>query len=105
VPLDQAFISQAVHAGDYELSLHADEERLNDRVTIAELEDVLRSCEILERYPDDPRGESCLVLGFSRERPVHVVCGKTRQDKLFLITVYMPTEPKWKDPRTRRGNG
>lgn len=102
MPLDEAYIREAVRSGDYELSLHADEERLNDRLMITDLENVLRSCEILEQYQDDPRGESCLVLGFSEGRPVHVVCGKTRQDKLFLITVYRPSEPKWKDPRTRR---
>ena len=101
MPLDETFIKQAVQRGTYELSLHADEERLNDHLIIAEIEEVLRSCEILERYSDDQRGESCLVLGFSGGRPVHIVCGKTRQDKLFLITVYIPIEPKWKDPRTR----
>lgn len=105
MPLDETFIRQAVQRGEYELSLHADEERLNDHLTIEDIEEALRSCEILEQYPDDPRGRSCLVLGFSGGRPVHVVCGKTRQEKLFLVTVYIPTEPKWKDPRTRRGNG
>lgn len=102
MPLDEPFIKQAVRRGEYELSLHADEERLNDHLTIAEIEEILRSCEVLERYPEDQRGESCLVLGFSGGRPVHIVCGRTRQDKLFLITVYIPSEPKWKDPRTRR---
>lgn len=32
--LDETFIRQAVQRGDYELSLHADEERLNDHLTI-----------------------------------------------------------------------
>lgn len=76
VPLDESFIKRAAQRGDYELSLHADEERLNDHLTIEELEHVLQSCEILERYPNDPRGESCLALGFCEERPVHIVCGE-----------------------------
>ncbi len=66
---------------------------------------MLQSCQILEQYPEDPRGECSLVSGFSGGRPVHVICGKTRQEKLFLITVYIPAEPKWKDPRTRGGKG
>lgn len=102
MPLDETFIKKAVQADAYELSLHADEERLHDHLTIKELEAVLLSCEILERYHGDPRGESCLVVGFCGERPVHIVCGKTRQEKLFLITVYLPSEPKWKNPGTRR---
>jgi hypothetical protein len=104
VTLDERSIGQAVQRGEYELSWHADEERLNDHLTIEDIEAVLQSCEILERYPQDPRGESCLVLGFCGGRPVHIVCGSTRQGKLFLITVYIPGEPKWKDPRTRRLN-
>ena len=31
--------------------------------------------EILEQYPDTGRGESCLILGFSVTKPIHVVCG------------------------------
>lgn len=100
--LDETFIGQAAQRGDYELSLHADEERLNDYLAVEDIETVLQACEIVERYPEDPRGESCLVLGFSGNRPVHIVCGRTRQDKLFIITVYIPSESKWKDPRTRR---
>lgn len=58
--------------------------------------------EIIEEYPNDPRGESCLVLGFTNEkRPIHVVCGKNRSGHLILITIYTPEMPKWKDPYTR----
>lgn len=98
MPLDETFVKEAVQAEAYELSLHADEKRLHDHLSITDIEEALRSCEILERYREDPRGESCLVLGFCGTRPVHIVCGKTRQNKLFLITVYLPTEPKWTPP-------
>ncbi len=57
---------------------------------------------IVEKYPDDPRGESCLVLGYTPEgKAVHVVCEKNRNGHLILITVYIPSMPKWKDPLTR----
>jgi hypothetical protein len=63
---------------------------------------------LLEEYPDDPRGESCLVLGFVGSRPLHAVLGWAAmkgetQRMLRLITVYTPTVPKWSDPRTRGG--
>ena len=95
------FIRESVGLGAYELSFHADDERLDDGLTIAELEDALKAAELLEDYPDDPRGHSCLVLGHAGGRPVHVVCGMTRQRKLFIVTVYRPKMPKWKDERTR----
>ena len=44
---------------------------------ISQLESVLLSGTILEQYPDDQRGESCLILGFLPEGIlVHVVCAK-----------------------------
>lgn len=57
--------------------------------------------QILEDYPNDPRGPSCLVYGNARGRPVHVVCGRNRSGWLVLITVYIPTMPKWKSPTER----
>jgi hypothetical protein len=101
VALTIEFIRKSVAAREYELSLHADEERLDEGLTVGDLEEALRAAEPLEDYPGDPRGHSCLVLGYAKGRPLHVVCGLTKQDKLILITVYRPTMPKWKDERTR----
>jgi len=56
---------------------------------------------LLEDYPDDPRGHSCLVLGYTEHGPVHVVCGLSRQGRLYIITVYVPSLPKWVDERRR----
>ena len=69
---------------------------------------IIEHGELLEEYPDDPRGESCLVLGFVGSRPLHAVLGwaimkDEPQRMLRLITVYTPTAPKWTDPRTRGG--
>jgi len=66
-----------------------------------ELEAALVKGEVIESYPDDPRGESCLILGFVGEKPVHIVCGRNRAGHLVLITVYIPSMPKWKDPYAR----
>jgi hypothetical protein len=101
VALTIEFIRKSVAAGEYELSLHADEERLDEVLTVVDLEEALRAAELLEDYPEDPRGHSCLVLGYAKGRPLHAVCGLTKQGKLILITVCRPTMPKWKDERTR----
>jgi hypothetical protein len=55
---------------------------------------------ILEQYADSGRGESCLVVGFAGEIPVHAVCG-WHGEKIVLITVYIPGPPKFVDPWTR----
>ena len=96
------FIRAEIERQSYEISLHADDERLADRLTVGQLEFALSDGKIIEDYPDDPRGESCLTLGFTPEgKPVHVVCGRNRSGHLILITVYIPTMPKWRDPYMR----
>jgi len=102
--LTKEWIHERVETSQYLLSLHADEERRNDGLEMADLETVLTGGMILEGYPGDPRGPSCLVYGTSRGIPVHVVCGRSRSDWLVIITVYKPEPPKWETP-TRRGKG
>ena len=101
MPLTPEFIRKEIKKQTYLISIHADDERLADGLTILELESALTSCEMLEQYPEDPRGESCLAIGFVNNRPIHFVCGKNRAGHLVLITVYIPSLPKWKDPYTR----
>lgn len=44
-------------------------------ITPGEVETVVLSGELIEDYPQDPRGHSCLLLGFGdAKRAVHVVC-------------------------------
>lgn len=96
------FIREEVAKQTYEISLHADDERIADGLTVSQVEVALSGCKIVEDYPDDPRGESCLTVGFTADgRPIHVVCGRNRLGHLVLVTVYIPTMPKWKDPYTR----
>ncbi|MBU0512040.1 MAG: DUF4258 domain-containing protein [Chloroflexi bacterium] len=46
---------------------------------IHDLETAIFNGEILEDYPDDPRGSSCLVSGYSRNQAIHIVCGYTER--------------------------
>lgn len=96
------FVRREIKKQAYEISIHADEERLAEGLTIDQVEDALSSCAIIEKYPDDPRGESCLAAGFVSPRmPLHAVCGKNRSGHLILVTIYIPAMPKWRDPYTR----
>ncbi|MDO9391483.1 MAG: DUF4258 domain-containing protein [bacterium] len=96
------FIRTEIEKQNYEISLHADDERIADGLTVSQLEFALSNCVVIEQYQDDPRGESCLATGFTLEGiAVHVVCGRNPSGHLILITVYIPTTPKWRDPCTR----
>ena len=94
-------IKRKILDDQYMYTLHAEIERKADELPFYQIEEALLSGEILENYPDTGRGESCLVLGFSENIPIHAVCG-WRGDKLAIITVYVPKPPKFIDPWTRR---
>lgn len=71
-------------------------------ISTREVRQVIDNGTIIEDYPDDPRGHSCLILGFGIERrPLHVVCAP-REDYLAVITAYIPEAGEWSDDFKRR---
>ena len=68
-----------------------------------EVRKVVTEGEIIEEYPEDVRGHSCLVKGYGNKgRPVHVVCSP-KEDYLAIITAYLPDSLLWeKDMKKRR---
>jgi len=99
--MDMAWIISKIKEDDYLLSEHADDERINDNLMLYEIEESVLNGLILESYPNDSRGSSCLVVGFTKVgKPIHVVCGKNG-NLLIVITVYIPAPPKFKNPYQR----
>lgn len=95
------WIQTQVSQGEYVFSKHGDQERQNDNLSISEIEEALLQGRLLEHYPNTGRGESCLVVGFTNQgKPIHLVCGQLKQ-KLTIITVYIPSPPKFKNPYER----
>lgn len=105
--LKEGKVKELVTKGRYEFTKHAEREREADEILVEELEEALINCEVIEEYPDDPRGASFLVLGFSNNRPIHTVCSiRTEPEELLLITVYDPSRHphEWIDNyRKRKG--
>ena len=89
-----------IRINQYVYTHHAEIERKADELTFAQVEEAVLDGNILEQYPDSGRGESCLILGFSKDVPIHTVCG-WRGEKVAFITVYIPKPPKFIDPWTR----
>ena len=85
-------IQEKIKQRHYRLTSHAELERESDKITILEIEEALLShqTEVVESYPEDIRGRSCLILGFTKGgNPFHVVCGLAAEE-LIIITVYRP---------------
>lgn len=88
--------------GSFYLSHHAQIERGKEKIRIDDIVAAISKGKELEPYPDDPRGESCLIVGQGLDsRWIHVLCGNFYDRDLLIITAYIPRAPKWKDPFTR----
>jgi len=98
-------IKEKIRRNKYEISFHGEKERYAEDITLSDLETAISNGEVLEDYPNDPRGPSCLVLGYSQNRPIHIVCGYTHIKWIRIITVYIPKPPKWINERTRAKGG
>ena len=72
-------------------------------ISTAEVRQILDTGAMIEDYPDDPRGHSCLLLGHGNNgRPIHVVCAP-KAEYLAIITAYLPSPDAWGDDfRTRK---
>jgi hypothetical protein len=104
MPLSLNLISECFRTGNYNITKHGYEELDNDGITIKKLEIAIGqdSPEIIEDYPNDPRGHSCLIQGwFEPDLSVHVCVGIS-QDKPEVITAYRPNLRKFYPPEFRR---
>jgi len=56
-------------------SIHAHRQMDMRGITVREVFEALEAPELVEDYPDDPRGHNCLLLGRTRSgRPLHMIC-------------------------------
>jgi hypothetical protein len=66
-------------------------------ITTREVRRVIGEGSLVEDYPEDPRGHSCLILGQGdHDRPIHVVCAP-KEDYLAIITAYIPGSGEWSE--------
>lgn len=64
-------------------------------ITTEEGRTVIDHGELVEDYPEDPRGHGCLLRGFGEGgRPIHVVCAP-KEEFLAIITAYLPDPGEW----------
>jgi hypothetical protein len=64
-------------------------------ITTSEIRKVVEQGEVIEDYPEDVRGHSCLMLDFGESnRAIHVVCSP-KDEYLAIITAYLPDADEW----------
>ena len=63
----------------FEFSKQATDQSILRRVSIQELCEAIDAGEIIEDYPNDKYGPSCLIFGLTTEnRPLHIQCSYPR---------------------------
>ena len=99
--LDQ--IQEKIQKRQYEFSKHAVDQSILRDIAVNELEQaILNPSKIIEDYPNDKYGPSCLILGFiDADRPLHVPCSYPSRPLIKIITLYQPDPRLWKDFQIR----
>jgi hypothetical protein len=90
--------------GQYKFSKHALDQSIIRHITVAEIEEAIAyRSEVIEDYPDDKYGPSCLILGFAKERrPLHLQCSHPSRPLIKIIALYRPAPDLWTDFRVRK---
>ena len=90
-------IKPAVAAGRYYIGPHAGLRQADRMITTDDLQEAFGSDapEVIEDYPDDPRGHTCLVRGETADKRIlHLVCAEP-DNTLFIVTCYQPDPAIW----------
>ena len=87
----------------FEFSKHSTDQTILRSIFLNEIREAISAGEVIEDYPDDKYGPSCLILGFTNQgRPLHIQCSYPSRPLLKVITIYEPDPEEWLDYRIRR---
>ena len=96
-------IRQKFAEDQFEFSKHAVDQSIIRRILVQEVRGAIANGRIIEDYPDDKYGPSCLILGFTQtQRPIHIQCSYPSRPIIKIITLYEPNADKWNSDFTQR---
>jgi Domain of unknown function (DUF4258) len=66
-------IRQKFKDEQFEFSKHATDQAIARQIRVQEIREMIANGQIIEDYPDDKYGPSCLISGLTQQqRPIHV---------------------------------
>lgn len=96
-------IRRKISQGVYEYSQHATDQSILRHISDMELRQAIAGCELIEDYPDDKYGPSCLLLGFTEAgRVLHIQCSYPSRPLIKIVTIYEPDPALWTNFRERK---
>lgn len=98
-------IRRKIARDEFEFSKHAVDQTIIRRISVTEIREAMSKGEIIEDYPEDKYGPSCLIHGKTAGgRSIHVQCSYPARQVLKIITVYEPDPERWIDFNVRRSS-
>ncbi|MGH7965283.1 MAG: DUF4258 domain-containing protein [Candidatus Binatia bacterium] len=95
-------IRRKIEADQFEFSKHATDQSIIRRISVQEVRELSSSAEVIEDYPEDKYGPSCLIFGKTRAgRPLHIQCSYPSRPLIKVITLYEPDPAHWIDFKRR----
>lgn len=84
-------------AGEWVYTKHAVDRAIERNIWSREVQEAIAAGEIIENYPQDKYGPSCLLLGWTKaKRPLHVQVSYPRvNESIKVITLYEPSLNEW----------
>lgn len=96
-------IREKVARDQFEFTQHATDQSILRQISVEEFREAVTNGEIIEDYPQDKYGPSCLILGFTQaDKPLHIQCSYPSRLLVKIITLYQPDPQQWIDYRVRR---
>lgn len=97
-------IQLKVRQNQFEFSRHAVDQSIIRDISVAEVREAIENnAKIIESYPNDKYGPSCLILGYTKNRrPLHIQCSYPVRPILKIITLYEPHPERWINFEKRR---
>ncbi len=99
---DLKAIQEAVVRGEYQYTLHALRRIVERHISRLEIEQAVACAELIEDYPQDKYGPSCLLYGqTSSGRPLHILA-TCPPPMVKIVTAYEPDPDEWENNRVRK---
>ena len=96
-------IRKKIAGGQFEFSKHAVDQTVLRHTSLREIREAIAGGEVIEDYPTDKYGPSCLIFGRSRAgRVLHIQCSYPSRLLIKLITIYEPDLNFWIDFKIRK---
>jgi Domain of unknown function (DUF4258) len=96
-------IRQKIANNQFEFSKHAVDQSILRGIRVQEVREAIATGQIIEDYPDDKYGPSCLINGLTQEnRYIHIQCSYPTRSLIKIITLYEPDSNQWSDNLSKR---